>query len=127
MQFTEGLPGRVLDVAAETMHVRSEVPGDEAAAFLEALEVGDPGLFALSPDYAAGVPELLRALERVSPPFVKGQVTGPVSFGLTVTDENRRALLLRRHAARYLHAPAHRQGPLAGAASARPPPPPRWP
>ena len=93
VQFTEGLPGRVLDVAAEKMHVLSEVPGDEAAAFLEALEVGDPGLFALSPEYAAGIPELLKALQQVSPPFVKGQVTGPVSFGLTVTDENRRAIL----------------------------------
>jgi UDP-N-acetylglucosamine transferase subunit ALG13 len=93
VQFTEGLPGRVLDLAAERMHVLSEVPGDEAAAFLEALEVGDPDLFALSPEYASGVPELLKSLRRVSPPFVKGQVTGPVSFGLTVTDENRRALL----------------------------------
>lgn len=93
VQFTEGLPGRVLDVGAEAMHVMSEVPGDEAAAFLEALDLGDPGLFALSPDYAAGVPELLKRLQRVSPPFVKGQVTGPVSFGLTVTDENHRALL----------------------------------
>ena len=55
VQFTEGLPGRVLDVAAEKMHVMSEVLGDEAAAFLEALKMGDPDLFALSPEYAAGV------------------------------------------------------------------------
>jgi hypothetical protein len=97
VQFTEGLPGRVLDTRAEKMYVASEVPGDEAAAFLEALETGDPEVFAVSPAYAAGIPELLRvlgtALQATPPQFVKGQVTGPVSFGMTVTDEKRRAIL----------------------------------
>lgn len=93
VQFTEGFPGVRLDEERERIYVLDEPPPDEVTAFVEALESGDPSRFAISPDYAATLPLLERALAEVDPPFVKGQVTGPVSQGLALSREDRRALL----------------------------------
>jgi hypothetical protein len=97
-QYGEGLPGAVVDTEQQRFYVTDDPPADEVADFLEKLEQDDPALFAISPDRAAGIPALETALASLAeagttPPFVKGQVTGPVSFGLTVLREDRRGLL----------------------------------
>ena len=43
-------------------------------------------------DYAAGLHYFL-SLENIEPLVVKGQVTGPVSWGLTVTDDSQRSII----------------------------------
>jgi hypothetical protein len=51
--------------------------------------------FAIGRDYALGLHLFLESLPRLGaarPRWVKGQVTGPFSFAMTVTDENKRAL-----------------------------------
>jgi hypothetical protein len=56
----------------------------------------DVEAFGLTPDYAAGFFAMLAALQAApSDPdaWGKGQVTGPISFGLTVTDQDLRATL----------------------------------
>jgi len=52
----------------------------------------DVDKYPISPDHAAGLHTFLN-LENLSPRAVKGQVTGPVTWGLTVTDEERRAII----------------------------------
>ena len=47
---------------------------------------------AISPDYAAGLHHFLE-LDLGGAPVVKGQVTGPVSWGLMVADQNRKPVL----------------------------------
>jgi hypothetical protein len=98
VQYGEGLPGAVVDAEQQRFHVTDDPPADEVHAFLDKLEQDDPALFAISPARAAGIPALESALRSVAesgalPAFVKGQVTGPVSFGLTVLREDRRGLL----------------------------------
>jgi len=93
VQFTEGFPGVRLDEERERIYVLDELPTDELLTFVEALEAGDPSRFAISPDYAAALPLLKQALTQCDPPFVKGQVTGPISQGLALPREDRRALL----------------------------------
>jgi hypothetical protein len=98
VQFSEGLPGVRLDPVTERIWVLDDVPADELTAFVTSLSTDDPAAFALTPEYAAAFPLLGEALRRtgadaVAPPFVKGQVTGPVSFGLTIAREDKRALL----------------------------------
>jgi len=58
------------------------------AAYLE----NDIDKYPISSDYAAGLHSFL-ALKNLSPKVVKGQITGPISWGLTVTDDSRRAIL----------------------------------
>ena len=93
VQFTEGFPGLRLDEERERVYVLDELPIDEVTTFFEALESDDPARFAISAGYAAALPLLEGALAGTRPPFVKGQVTGPVSLGLGLAREDRRALL----------------------------------
>ena len=93
VQFTEGFPGLRLDEDRERVYVLDELPIDEVTTFFEALESDDPARFAISAGYAAAIPLLESALAGTQPPFVKGQVTGPVSLGLGLSREDRRALL----------------------------------
>lgn len=98
VQYGEGLPGAILDAEQQRFYVTEELPADEVADFLEASEQDDPSLFAISSDRAAGIPVFESALRSLTeagtpPAFVKGQVTGPVSFGLTVLREDKRGLL----------------------------------
>ena len=80
-QYSEGLPG--IRVIEEDGRIWFQV--DE-----------DLDRFAVSEEYAAGLHYFLSgalSYELGSLEFVKGQATGPISFGLTVTDQNRRASL----------------------------------
>ncbi|MBA4380593.1 MAG: methionine synthase, partial [Anaerolinea sp.] len=69
-------------------------------AFYTPILADDVGAFALRPEYAAGFYAMLETLKSPNPQsaisnpqFAKGQVTGPISFGLTVTDQDLRASL----------------------------------
>ena len=91
VQYSEGLPGAVVDGAAQTIYFRSdEALAGELEAFYQALVDEDVECFAISPDYALGLHLFLESGQR--PKWVKGQVTGPFSFAMTVTDENKRSL-----------------------------------
>jgi len=95
VQFSEGLPGLKVDIVAERLVKRNEVPDTELVAFAEALEGNDATFFAVSPDHAAGLYAFPTLYGRLRRPVdvIKGQITGPVSFCLQVTDEDRRPIL----------------------------------
>ena len=92
VQFSERFPG----VTLEGNHIQVDRSRDLSqpleqlyAAYLE----NDVEFGALSTEYAAGFHEFLKQAKGKDIKAVKGQVTGPISFGLTVTDENRRPIL----------------------------------
>ena len=66
---------------------------DALETFYTPFLADDVDAFALKPDYANGFFAMLDALRNSSGDWGKGQVTGPISFGLTVTDQNLRASL----------------------------------
>jgi hypothetical protein len=91
VQYSEGFPG----VVVENNSIRVESSKDYTkaletlyAAYLE----NDASKFPISKDYAAGLYAFLD-LPKMSPRAVKGHVTGPLSWGLTVADENKKAIL----------------------------------
>jgi methionine synthase II (cobalamin-independent) len=91
VQFSERFPGVVLE--EDRIYVDRRRSLDDA---LEQLYVAylqnDLEYGAISPTYAAGLAEMLkRTLPDIA--AIKGQVTGPVSWGLTVVDHNRRPVL----------------------------------
>ena len=96
VQYSERLPGAVVDGAAQTIYFRSdEALASELEAFYQALVDEDVERFAISPEYALGLHLFLESVPRLGgqrPKWVKGQVTGPFSFAMTVTDENKRSL-----------------------------------
>jgi hypothetical protein len=103
IQYSEGMPCRVIDEAKGRMFFQTD--GDYSEAFAEFYEnymlamdidegTGDCSAMAISPEYSAGIYALEARLqaEGGTRPFVKVQTTGPCSFSLTVVDENKRAL-----------------------------------
>ncbi|HEX7587829.1 MAG TPA: methionine synthase [Anaerolineae bacterium] len=94
-QFSEDLVGVQIDLPHEWMGAVTDdntLEGIEAfyARYLE----NDPKLFAVSRDYAEGLYAL--HAQRAALPnarWIKGQVTGPISFGLKVVDQKLRPML----------------------------------
>jgi len=89
-QFSEGFPGVVIE--GDRIHVDRakdlEKPLEQLyTSYLE----NQVEKYTISPDYAAGLHSFLET--EASPLAVKGQVTGPVSWGLSVTDQERRPVL----------------------------------
>ncbi len=94
VQYSEGLPGVVIDPQRERIFFRADAAfPDELEAFYGAVVGEDVERFAISPEHAAGLHRFLDSLARsVRRAWVKGQVTGPFSFAMTVTDEEKRSL-----------------------------------
>lgn len=91
VQFSEGFPGVIL--AGERIYVDRTQDLDQQLEQLYLAYLNDDLAYgAISPEYAAGLHRFLR-LDVDPPPAVKGQVTGPVSWGLTVVDQDRRSVL----------------------------------
>jgi hypothetical protein len=93
VQYSEGFPGATLDEENQRFYI------DTSKDYSPALETlylaymnNDPGRYTTGEDYAAGLYELLSRND-LSPKLVKGCVTGPFSWGLTVTDQNKRSIL----------------------------------
>jgi methionine synthase II (cobalamin-independent) len=94
VQFSEGFPGLVLE--DEHIHMDRDQdldPGLERL-YLAYLE-NDLSHGTTSSDHAAGLAAFPQALSALSPQpsAIKGQVTGPISWGLTVVDQDRRPVL----------------------------------
>jgi methionine synthase II (cobalamin-independent) len=91
VQYSEGFPGTVVE--------DGRIYVDTSRDFTKALETlyqayleNDAAGFPIGRDYAAGLYAFLE-LSGLAPRAVKGHVTGPLSWGLTVTDENKKSVL----------------------------------
>jgi hypothetical protein len=107
VQYSESFPGVVLEDGRIYVDRSQDLTPGLETLYMAYLE-DDLDHAAISTDYAAGLPVFLHALDstgnqRVA---VKGQVTGPISWGLVVVDQNRRPILydeiLADAAARHL-------------------------
>ena len=101
VQFTEGMPGLVVDRDGERVYFDTAAPDfidrltDFYARYLAVTEEGEAGAldsFGLSAQYAPGFGEFIARLpEQPGPPvMLKGQVTGPFTLGTNLLDQDRR-------------------------------------
>jgi len=91
VQFSQGFPGVVLKKGSIYIDRSRDLdkPLEQLyAAYLDK----DFEKYAVSSDYAAGLHHFL-TLTNLLPQAVKGQVTGPISWGLTVTDDSHRSII----------------------------------
>ena len=93
-QFSAPLPGIAIDYQREKVFFdTSQDLTPLLEKFYEHYLVNDLNYFSLPPKFAQGFYEMLPALQAAPGSWAKGQVTGPISFGLTVTDQGLRASL----------------------------------
>lgn len=103
VQYSEGIPCVVIDRDKHRMYLDTSKDYSEAfAAFYEAYLAateaptgsGDFSSMAITPEFSQGIYALENRLkaEGKKRPYVKVQTTGPCSFALTITDENKRAI-----------------------------------
>jgi methionine synthase II (cobalamin-independent) len=94
-QYAATLPGAAVDAEKEkaVMHTNGADFESQLEAFYQSVIDDKLEDFALTPDCALGFFTLLDELKSKPATWVKGQVMGPISFGLTVTDQDLRASL----------------------------------
>ena len=99
VQYSQGLPCLVVDREMEKIYFDTErdVMAEMETFYMKVIEK-DLDYFAVSEEYAAGLFRFLDALatdesRRSEIKCLKGQVVGPISFALTVTDQNKKAIL----------------------------------
>ncbi|MGI5916953.1 MAG: methionine synthase [Anaerolineae bacterium] len=94
VQFSERFPGIVLDDRTAYVSRDRDLGRDLEQLYLAYLE-NDLEHGRIGGTYAAGLERLRRGGVVLSPALVamRGQVTGPVSWGLTTVDENQRPIL----------------------------------
>ncbi|MCD6520972.1 MAG: methionine synthase [Anaerolineae bacterium] len=93
-QFSEGFPGLVMDENRLYVDRRRGLDRGLERLYLAYLE-NDLDYGRISPAYAAALGALLRGEVRLPEGILalKGQVTGPVSWGLTIVDHNQRPII----------------------------------
>ncbi len=97
-QYSENMPCLVIDENRKKVYFKTD--GDvtsELEKFYEKIIADDVGYFKISQDHASGLYGLIEEIKSSGKPagmkWIKGQVTGPVTFGLTVTDQNNKSIL----------------------------------
>ena len=91
VQFSQGFPGVV--VKEDSIHIdRSQDLDKPLEQLYTAYLENNIDKYPVNSEYAAGLYSFL-GLKNLSPRAVKGQITGPITWGLTVTDESKRAIL----------------------------------
>jgi methionine synthase II (cobalamin-independent) len=91
VQYSEGFPGVLIEgdrIYVDTARDNQKELEEIYTAYLD----NNVDRFPIGRDYAAGLHNFL-SLTDLAPLAVKGQVTGPLSWGLTVTDQDRRSIL----------------------------------
>jgi hypothetical protein len=91
IQYSEGFPGAVVEDSK--IHVEQSAGFDRQIEMLyHADSENKPDGYGISPAYAAGLHAFLDLKEQ-HPRIAKGQITGPISWGLCLTDREQRGIL----------------------------------
>ncbi len=96
IQFSEGMPCVRLDGTKKSMYFEiGEDPSEKLGEFYENIVADNIEYFRVSPEFSTGIYEMEKKLGMIDTgdvEYFKSQVTGPVTYGLSRTDENKRAV-----------------------------------
>jgi len=96
-QYAEQFPGMVIDIKQKQMFVdvRDDKFPLQLETFYDKIIRDEVDYFAISKKFAVGLWEVPHLLQRSSLPIkiMKGQVTGPISFGMTVTTADKKSII----------------------------------
>jgi len=90
-QYTEGFPGIIVE-NDKTFVDRRRDTTKALEEFYTEYFADDFSRYGISQEYAAGLYKFL-TLDKINPRAIKGHVTGPVTLGLTITDETGKGII----------------------------------
>ncbi len=90
IQFSEGFPGVVIDESKIHIESSANFEAELKQIYIDC-EEGKSDKYGISAEYAAGLHAFLSNIKGTE--IVKGQITGPITCGFTVTDQDGRAIL----------------------------------
>lgn len=96
VQFSERVPGVVIDEATKNIYVDTTGVVETIEEVYGKCVEGDLDFFAISKNYAEGLYAFLEYLEAGGPgdiKYIKGHTTGPISYALFLTDQNRKSVI----------------------------------
>ena len=94
VQYGSKLPGANVNVDREKIIFNTKTDlHTSLEAFYQNYLDDNLDAFSLDPEFALGFYQFLEVLAATQGDWAKGQVIGPISFGLTVTDQDMRAIL----------------------------------
>jgi len=95
VQFSEKLPGLVVDENNNSIYIDTTGVAETIEELYGKYVEGDLDFFSISRDHAQGFYEFLEYLEKAPQgfSFVKGHTTGPISFALSLTDQNKKSVI----------------------------------
>jgi hypothetical protein len=92
-QFIYNLPGAVIDEEGKRVYVDTSKEPENMEDFLSEIITENIEYFAYPKEYFHGLYEMLELKDRLKDiKIFKGQITGPISLGFQVTDENRKPI-----------------------------------
>lgn len=94
VQFAEGLPALIIDEKNKKIYIDTSKDLSEGLGRLFEIYISeDYNALGLTRDFAEGLYAFLDTAKGLNPDYVKGQITGPVSFGLSVVDEKSKSII----------------------------------
>jgi hypothetical protein len=98
VQYSEGLPCVKIDIENKKIYFDTSTNEleKELEMFYEKYLSNEISAFEMSKEYSIGLYTMIDILKKNTPEtirFIKGAVTGPISFGLFVTDETNKAII----------------------------------
>ena len=94
VQYAEGLPGLVIDEVKKTIHIDTSKAAAEIENVYSRYIDGDVEFFKISEGRAKGLyefPDAIKSCKDIK--YIKGHITGPLSYGLFLTDQNKKAVI----------------------------------
>lgn len=94
-QYAERLPGIVIDENNKTIHLDTAGVAETVEEVYQNYLDGNTEFFRISEKFAAGFYEFLDSAARLpkTAKYVKGHITGPISYALQVTDQHKKAII----------------------------------
>lgn len=95
VQYSQTLPGLNLDEKNKTIHIDTSRVANEIEEVYGRYLDGDLEYFKLTEDYAEGFYRFLESSdsEIKAARYIKGQITGPISYALSLTDQNKKSII----------------------------------
>ncbi len=94
VQFAEGLPSLVIDEKQRKIYIDSTKDLSEGLSRLFEVYISEEyDAFGITKDFAEGFYAFLDNAKDSNANYIKGHVTGPVSFGLSVVDEKGKSII----------------------------------